>query len=133
MKKGIKGRISDYPELFGISFDQAVEGPMQNSYLRLEKRSFNQQFHPVLKELEDAYRIINTIYRVKVTPQTEFPEPVTLIPTYPDLPMEDVYPRNRRQISGNYTSGRQEKDELLTSRVILTVHSGRSCHQIMAN
>ncbi|MBK5272927.1 MAG: hypothetical protein JJE22_18155, partial [Bacteroidia bacterium] len=43
--------------------------------------------------LEDAYRIINTIYQVDVTPDTNFPSPVTLIPTYPDLPMEDVYPR----------------------------------------
>jgi len=31
--------------------------------------------------------------RIKVKPVSEFPGPVTLIPTYPDLPMEDVYPR----------------------------------------
>ena len=80
--------------LLGISFDQAVEGPMQNSYLRLKKDPSTNSFHPVLRELEDAYRIINTIYRAKVVPNTEFPEPVTLIPTYPDLPMEDVYPRH---------------------------------------
>ena len=29
-----------------------------------------------------------------MVPKEEFPSPVTLIPTYPDLPMEDVYPRN---------------------------------------
>ncbi len=79
-------------ELFGVSFDNTVEGPMQNSYLRLKKDPAG-QFHPVLKNLEDAYRIINTIYRIKVKPQSAFPGPVTLIPTYPDLPMEDVYPR----------------------------------------
>jgi hypothetical protein len=79
--------------LFGVSFDQGVEGPMQNSYLRLRKDQSSGSFHPVLRELEDAYRIINAIYRVKVVPKAEFPEPVTLIPTYPDLPMEDVYPR----------------------------------------
>jgi len=28
-----------------------------------------------------------------VTPTQPFPSPITLIPTYPDLPMEDVYPR----------------------------------------
>jgi hypothetical protein len=67
---------------------------MQNSYLRLKTDPSTNMFHPVLKGLEDAYRIINTIYRVKVLPTTEFPEPVTLIPTYPDLPMEDVYPRS---------------------------------------
>ena len=28
-----------------------------------------------------------------MTPTMAFPSPVTLIPTYPDLPMEHVYPR----------------------------------------
>lgn len=80
-------------DLFGVSFDKSVEGPMQNSYLRLKKDENTNQFHPVLKGLEDAYRIINTIHRVKVIPKLTFPDPITLIPTYPDLPMEDVYPR----------------------------------------
>jgi hypothetical protein len=80
-------------DLFGVSFDKGVEGPMQNSYLRLKSDLATNQFHPVLKELEDAYRIINTVYHVKVIPKYEFPSPVTLIPSYPDLPMEHVYPR----------------------------------------
>jgi hypothetical protein len=80
-------------DLFGVSFDQGVEGPLQNSYLRLRSDPATDQFHPVLKDLEDAYRIINSIHRVKVTPKGDFPSPVTLIPTYPDLPMEDVYLR----------------------------------------
>jgi hypothetical protein len=80
-------------DLFGISYDQGVEGPMQNSYLRLKPDPSKNRFHPVLKGLEDAYRTINTVHRVRVKPQSEFPSPVTLIPTYPDLPMEHVYPR----------------------------------------
>jgi hypothetical protein len=80
-------------DLLGVSFDQHVEGPMQNSYLRLKKDSVTNQAHPVIKDMEEAYRIINTIYQLKVIPRTIFPDPVTLIPTYPDLPMEDVYPR----------------------------------------
>ena len=80
-------------EMFGVSFDGAVEGPMQNSYLRLKSDPRTKQFHPILNGLEDAYRIINGTHRVKVIPKTSFPAPVTLIPTYPDLPMEDVYPR----------------------------------------
>jgi hypothetical protein len=80
-------------DLFGVSFDNGVEGPMQNSYLRLKSDPATNQFHPVLKEMEDAYRIINTIFRVRVTPKASFPSPVTLIPSYPDLPMEHVYPR----------------------------------------
>ena len=93
-EKGNQRKNFGLSDLFGISFDQAVEGPMQNSYLRLKSEPPVNNFHPVLKDLEDAYRIINTIYRVKVVPDAEFPGPVTLIPTYPDLPMEDVYPRN---------------------------------------
>ena len=80
-------------ELFGVSYDNGVEGPMRNSYLRLKADAGTKQFHPVLKGLEDAYKIVNTVYRVKVTPKGNFPSPVTLIPTYPDLPMEDVYAR----------------------------------------
>jgi hypothetical protein len=79
-------------DLFGVSSENGVEGPMQNSYLRLKSDPVTRQFHPVLKELEDAYRIINVIYRVRVIPKAEFPTPITLIPTYPDLPMEHVYP-----------------------------------------
>ncbi|HMH24317.1 MAG TPA: alpha-amylase family protein [Puia sp.] len=80
-------------DLFGVSFDKGVEGPMRNSYLRLKADAGTGQFHPVVKGLEDAYKIIGSVYSVKVRPQVDFPGPVTLIPTYPDLPMEDVYPR----------------------------------------
>lgn len=80
-------------DLFGVSFDQGVEGPMRNSYLRLRSETGTQQFHPVLEGLEDAYKIVNSVYQVNVKPNMNFPSPVTLIPTYPDLPMEDVYPR----------------------------------------
>jgi hypothetical protein len=81
-------------DLFGVSFDQGVEGPMKNSYLRLHADPVTHKYHPVLEGLEDATRIINGIYRVKVTPKrNDFPSPVTLVPTYPDLPMEDVYTR----------------------------------------
>jgi hypothetical protein len=88
-------RRSDFglADLFGVSYEQHVEGPMQNSYLRLKSDPATNEFHPVLKELEDAYRIINTIHMVSVKASSACPVPVTLIPTYPDLPMEHVYPR----------------------------------------
>jgi hypothetical protein len=79
--------------LFGVSYDGGVEGPLQNSYLQIKKDPLTNKFHPILKGLEDAYRIINGTHRVKVSPKQPFPSPVTLIPSYPDLPMEDVYPR----------------------------------------
>jgi hypothetical protein len=79
-------------DLFGASYDKGVEGPMKNSYLRLKSDPADNQFHPVLKELDDAYRIINSLHMVKVKSASDFPSPVTLIPSYPDLPMEHVYP-----------------------------------------
>ena len=79
--------------LFGVSFDQKVEGPMRNSYLQLRNDPANSQTREILKGLDDTPRIVNSIYKVDVKPTTTFPSPITLIPTYPDLPMEDVYPR----------------------------------------
>lgn len=80
-------------DIFGVSYANKVEGPLRNSYLKFKTDPATKTFHPVLKGLEDAYRMINTIYKVDVTPKANFPSPMTLIPTYPDLPMEDVYPR----------------------------------------
>jgi len=80
-------------DLFGVSFNERVEGPMKNSYLRLKPDVKTGRYHPVLEGLQDAYRIVNGIWRIRVTPEVDFPSPVTLIPSYPDLPMEHVYPR----------------------------------------
>ncbi|HLL96341.1 MAG TPA: alpha-amylase family protein, partial [Spirosoma sp.] len=79
--------------LFGVSYDQTVEGPLRNSYLQLRPDAGNSQTRQILKGLDDTPRIINAVYKVAVKPAMAFPSPVTLIPTYPDLPMEDVYPR----------------------------------------
>jgi hypothetical protein len=64
---------------------------MQNSYLSLDAQGGKR--HEVLDGFGDTERIINGVYRIDVRPTADFPAPLTLIPTYPDLPMEDVYPR----------------------------------------
>ncbi|PYV13906.1 MAG: hypothetical protein DMG07_13135, partial [Acidobacteria bacterium] len=51
-------------DLFGARWRGRVEGPMQNSYLRLE----GDPSHPILAGLEEAERIINGVYRVEVEP-----------------------------------------------------------------
>ena len=79
-------------DVFGVSFAGRVDGPMQNSYLNLETDRVTGR-HPILRGLDEASRIINGVFRLEVRPDVAFPSPVTLIPTYPDLPMEDVYPR----------------------------------------
>jgi hypothetical protein len=83
--------------LFGVKAAGAVEGPMRNAYLRLEHQQF--KGHPLLRGLEDAPRIIHGVHRQPVTPDpaARFEgRPITLIPSYPDLPMEMVYPRVAR-------------------------------------
>jgi hypothetical protein len=80
-------------DLFGVSFAGRIDGPMQNSYLNLDPDPSTRQHHAVLRGLEDAPRIINGVFRIDVKPALEFPSPITLVPSYPDLPMEDVYPR----------------------------------------
>jgi hypothetical protein len=83
-------------DLFGARFGGRVEGPMRNSYLRLE-RDPGGTAHPLLDGLDDAPRIINGVWRVEVAPAGALaPRPLTLIPSYPDLPMEMVYPRVER-------------------------------------
>jgi hypothetical protein len=47
----------------------------------------------VLAGFGDTTRIIHGVFRLDVRPHADGPSPLTLIPTYPDLPMEDVYPR----------------------------------------
>jgi hypothetical protein len=80
--------------LFGVTWKGRVEGPMQNSYLRLEADPATGQRHPLLAGLEDAPRIINAAHRVDVEAARPYANPpLTLIPSYPDLPMEKVYPR----------------------------------------
>jgi hypothetical protein len=79
-------------DLFGVAWSGRGEGPMQNSYMRLEHDAA--PGNPLFKGLEDAPRIINGVWRLEVQPRAQFaPPPLTLIPSYPDLPMEKVYPR----------------------------------------
>ena len=79
-------------DLFGVSFSGFVEGPMKNSYLKFNPANGSNKFHPVLSGFENAFRVINGIWRLNVKPHMDFPSPITLIPSYPDLPMEHVYP-----------------------------------------
>ncbi|MGC9349851.1 MAG: alpha-amylase family protein [Anaerolineae bacterium] len=79
-------------DLFGVDFDGQVEGPLKNAYLWLEHDS--EVAPDLLAGMEDAQRIVYGGYRVHVTPcDAMLSPPLTLVPPYPDLPMEEVYPR----------------------------------------
>jgi hypothetical protein len=114
-ERGRRRKDFGLADLFGVSIDGDVEGPMHNSYLALEpdpetsnqapgtepgtepgtrnREPGTRRRYPLLAGLEDAPRIINGVWRLRVTPRGTFPSPITVIPSYPDLPMEDVYPR----------------------------------------
>jgi hypothetical protein len=94
---GVRRNDFGLSNLFGASYDNALDARMQNSYLRLESAASSAERHPILAGLEDAERIINGVSRVHVRTLGKYPHPpLTLIPSYPDLPMEQVYPRVAR-------------------------------------
>ena len=77
-------------DLFGVAVAGKTEPFIKNSYIHLQ----HETHHPILHGLDDAGRIINTSGRVPVKPTADFvAPPLTQVPSYPDLPMEDVYPR----------------------------------------
>lgn len=77
-------------DLFGVKYNGRTERDIKNSYITIEAATK----HPLLRGLEDAGRIINTVQRADVTTTIPFPNPpLTRVPSYPDLPMEEVYPR----------------------------------------
>jgi hypothetical protein len=85
------GRRADFglAKLFGCSFAGRIDERMQNSYLRIEHEVPK---NPLARGLEDTPRVINGVRRVGAKPAANaLPPWLTLIPTYPDLPMEMVY------------------------------------------
>jgi len=79
-------------DLFGVDDVGEVEGPLKNAYLNLEHKA--ETADVFLSGLRDAQRMIYGGYQVHVRPiRTPLAPPITLVPAYPDLPMEEVYPR----------------------------------------
>src|SRR5262249_26001451 len=89
-ERGVRRSAFGLADLFGVNFKGGQEGRRHNAYLRLEQ----DRRHPLLRNLEDARRIIHGVWRLDVEAREKFSNPpLTLIPSYPDLPMEKVYPR----------------------------------------
>jgi hypothetical protein len=94
-ENGDERRDFGLAQLFGVSFGGRRPGPVRNSYLRLEHEAAGP--HPLLRGLEDAPRIIHGVWQLEVKPTRPFANPpLTLVPSYPDLPMEKVYVREER-------------------------------------
>ncbi|HEV2121467.1 MAG TPA: beta-galactosidase trimerization domain-containing protein, partial [Chloroflexota bacterium] len=91
---GVQREDFGLADLFGARYAGGIEGPMRNSYLAIQRDLLTRVFHPIVEGLEDAGRIINGVHRIKVETTTPYPAPpLTLIESYPDLPMEMVWPR----------------------------------------
>ncbi len=89
--------------LFGASFTGRVDTDVHNSYLNVDRDPGTGRFHPIVHGLEDATRIINGVNWVHTRPLRAMHAPLTLVPSYPDLPMEEVYARvPRTDIPGVY-------------------------------
>jgi hypothetical protein len=81
-------------DVFGCSFAGEVTPRMQNAYLMLNGP------HPLLRGLEDTPRIIHGVGRVATKPHDAgAKQPLLFVPSYPDLPMEEVYPRAEQKTS----------------------------------
>jgi hypothetical protein len=80
-------------DLLGVSYSGKTEPLVKNSYINLE----HDTKHAILRGFEDAGRTINTIGYANVSPTVYFGKPpLTRVPSYPDLPMEDVFPRQAK-------------------------------------
>ena len=74
--------------LFGAQFGGRVIERQQNAYLRIVKPG-----HPLLAGLEGAKRMVHGAARVELRPLPPGDCPLMTVPSYPDLPMEEVYVR----------------------------------------
>jgi len=90
---GVRQQNFGLASLLGVNYTGKIEGPMLNSYLSLKKDPATGQFSPLLKGFENAVRIINGVNQVMVTPVGNDMYPLQVVPPYPDLPMEEVFPR----------------------------------------
>jgi hypothetical protein len=90
---GVRRKDFGLGSTLGVIYTGKVTGPMLNSYLALNKEPHSNTFHPLLADFEDATRIVNAVYQVNVKPlnQSAF-SPLTIVPSYSDLPMESVFP-----------------------------------------
>ncbi|QPI75162.1 alpha-amylase family protein [Sphingobium sp. Cam5-1] len=72
-------------DLFGCSIAGESEGPLKNAYLTLRHA------HPAMADLSDINRTIGPLFRQPVTARDQRDVALTLVPSYPDLPMERVF------------------------------------------
>lgn len=74
-------------KLLGVTMTKAVRGPVKNTYVALN------DFHPISEGFEGANRIMGGTRLLAVDIVADAGQPFLFVPDFPDLPMEEVYPR----------------------------------------
>ena len=120
------GKISGWPRCSAFRIDGKIDTQVHNSYLNVEKDPRDGSFHPLVRGLENATRIINGVNWVHVKPTVpQRYSPLTLVPAYPDLPMEEVYATCRIRIFRACMCGNRGRAEWCICRSISTARFGR--------
>ena len=79
-------------DTLGIRYRGKVLGPLHNSYLAFHGEAGRR--HPILAGFDAAAYTVNCVHSVDTeSAGAGYRSPITLIPGYPDLPMEFVYER----------------------------------------
>jgi hypothetical protein len=73
--------------LLGVSLEAPARGPVKNTYVAINGE------HPISEGFEGANRIIGGTHLLAVDAVTDAEVPFLYVPDFPDLPMEEVYPR----------------------------------------
>ena len=94
----------------------------QNAYLTLEDHS-----HPLLAGLDYAGRMIHGVKRVEIRTAAGLRAPLMTVPTYPDLPMEEVFvpPDAKTDIPGVHGSVRAAPGAWFTFHGTSTARFGK--------
>jgi hypothetical protein len=74
-------------KVFGARLVAEARGPVKNTYVALNGE------HPINRGYDGAARIMGGTRLIEVETVGEAEEPFRFVPDFPDLPMEEVYPR----------------------------------------
>jgi hypothetical protein len=114
---GVRRKDFGLGELFGVTYAGRVDENMLNSNLTIERDPAANGSHLLVRGFEDSVRIINAVNQVHVAAveQSNF-TPLRIIPSYPDLPMESLYPRRGEHPRSLFAKRWQEPRRLFPRR-----------------
>src|SRR5690606_221395 len=78
-------------DLLGYRLTKPSRGPVKNTYVALNGD------HPINQGFDAAARIMGGTHLIGVDAIVESAQPFLYVPDFPDLPMEEVYPRQEPQ------------------------------------